>query len=228
MEFLKKYDEVFASRPVTVTTSIFSNGFLTAGVTPWGDRWKKMRRVLTHEILSPTRLGWLLAKRTQEANNLLRVIYNMCKRSCDGNSNVGFIVNLRTVCQHFTENVMRRMMFNKRYYGKGRKDGEPCVEEEEHIQALFSMLLHVYAFSISDYMPCLKPLDLDGNEKAVKDALKVIRKYEDPIIDERVKMWKEGKRNELEDLLDIFISVKDGNGKPLLLVAEIKAQITVR
>ena len=118
---------------------------------------------------------------------------------------------------------MKRMMFNKRYYGKGREDGEPCADEEEHIQALFSMLLHVYAFSISDYMPCLKPLDLDGNEKVVKDALKVIRKYEDSIIDERVQMWKEGKRTEPEDLLDIFISVKDGDGKPLLSVAETKA-----
>ncbi|KAG6683111.1 hypothetical protein I3843_13G154200 [Carya illinoinensis] len=228
MEFLKKYDAVFASRPITVTTNMFSNGFLTAGVSPWGDQWKKMRRVLTSEILSPARLKWLLAKRNEEADNLVRVIYNMCKGSAisDTCSTSGTVVDVRTVSQHFTGNVMRRMIFNKRYYGKGREDGGPCFEEQEHIQALFAMLLYVYAFCVSDYMSILKPFDLDGHEKVVRNALKVIKKYEDPIVDERVQMWKEGKRTEPEDLLDIFISIKDDDGNPLLSTEEIKAQIT--
>lgn len=189
-----------------------------------------MRRVLTSEILSPARLKWLLAKRNEEADNLVRVIYNMCKGSAisDTCSTSGTVVDVRTVSQHFTGNVMRRMIFNKRYYGKGREDGGPCFEEQEHIQALFAMLLYVYAFCVSDYMSILKPFDLDGHEKVVRNALKVIKKYEDPIVDERVQMWKEGKRTEPEDLLDIFISIKDDDGNPLLSTEEIKAQITVR
>uniref|UniRef100_A0A7N2KLF6 Cytochrome P450 n=2 Tax=Quercus lobata TaxID=97700 RepID=A0A7N2KLF6_QUELO len=218
MEFLRQNDAVMASRPITVTTSMFSDGFLTAVVAPWGKQWKKMRKVLTHEILNPTRLEWLRSKRKEEADNLLQVVNNICKS--------GSVVDVRLVSRHFTGNILRRMMFNKRYYRQGREDGGPCVEEQEHIKALFTVLLYVYALCVSDYLPILKPLDLDGHEKTVRNALNVIKKYEDPIINERVEMWKEGKRTEPEDLLDVFISVKDDNGKPLLSVAEIKAQIT--
>ncbi|KAL0558836.1 hypothetical protein IC582_003418 [Cucumis melo] len=219
MEFLKTHDSVFASRPITVTTDMFSDGFLTAGVAPWGNQWKKMRRILTSEILSPARHRWMLSKRTEEADNLLRYVFSLTKTTPTS-------VSVRSITQHYSGNVMRRMMFNRRYFGKGRADGGPATEEEEHIGALFTMLQHVYAFCVSDYMICLKAFDLDGHERIVKKALNVIRKYEEPIIDERVQQWRDGKRIEAEDMLDIFISLKDESGEPLLSVKEIKAQIT--
>ena len=71
-------------------------------------------------------------------------------------------------------------------------------------------------------------LDLDGNEKTVREAMNTIKKYHDPIVDQRVEQWRNGEKKEAEDLLDFLISVKDSNGEPLLSVAEIKAQCTVR
>ena len=71
-------------------------------------------------------------------------------------------------------------------------------------------------------------LDLDGHEKTVREAMNTIKKYHDPIVDQRVEQWRNGEKKEAEDLLDFLISVKDSNGEPLLSVAEIKAQCTVR
>ena len=48
------------------------------------------------------------------------------------------------------------------------------------------------------------------------------------IVNERIQQWREGKKIEAEDLLDVFITLKDEDGKPLLSDDEIKAQITVR
>ncbi|CAK9327984.1 unnamed protein product [Citrullus colocynthis] len=120
------------------------------------------------------------------------------------------------------------MMFNRRYYGKGREDGGPTFEEEDHTQALLTILRHVHAFSISDFIPFLKPLDLDGHGKILKNALNSIERYDDPIIEERVQQWKDGKKKkkvEEDDILDILLSLKDENGKSLLSIHEIKAQI---
>ncbi|KAI3921684.1 hypothetical protein MKW92_049173 [Papaver armeniacum] len=222
-EFLQKQDAVFASRPRTMATEHLSCGFLTTIVTPWGDQWKKMRRVVTSEMVSHARLEWLLGKRNEEANNLVFYLHNQCKRnSLSG----GEVINLRLLTRQFSGNVIRKMIFNNRYFGKGRKDGGPGIEEIEHVNAAFEVLHHVYAFAVQDYLPYLRWLDLDGHEKVVKRALGVVNKYHDPIIEERIRQRSNRtmKNKVPEDLLDVLISLKDKHGKPLLSEEEIKAQ----
>ena len=94
---------------------------------------------------------------------------------------------------------------------------------------LFRSALHkyLYAFSISDYVPWLRGLDLDGHKKLLKNATMTVNKYHDPIIEHRIKQWKEGAKTEAEDLLDVMISLKDAHNNPLLNMHEIKGQITV-
>ncbi|XP_077213507.1 phenylalanine N-monooxygenase-like [Tasmannia lanceolata] len=222
-EFLKKNDALFATRPITMGTEYSSRGFLSIAVAPCGDQWKKMRRVVASEVLTPSRLCWLLCKREEEADNVVRYIYNQCS-----GPDPGAIVDLRCAVRQYSGNVVRKMIFNKRYFGEGCKDGGPGAEEEEHIEAIFSVLTLLYAFCVSDYMPRLRWLDLNGHEKIMKKAIKVVNKYHEPIIDERIKQWRGGEDGcfkEPEDLLDVLISVKDSNGKPLLTPEEIKAQI---
>ncbi|EXC25309.1 Isoleucine N-monooxygenase 2 [Morus notabilis] len=220
-EFLKKHDAVFALRPETMATCIVSKGYLTTALCPGGEQWKKMRRILASHVLSPSTMRWLLDMRNQEADNLVRYLYNQCSKNLKGD-----VVNVRTAAQHYPANAMRRMMFGRRYFGKGRADGGPGLEEEEHVSSFFTMLLHIYAFSVSDYFPWLKSLDLDGHRKKVCDAVKVVDKYHDPIIADRIQEWREGKKTQPEDLLDVLISLKDSNGNPLLSKDEIRAKIT--
>ncbi|XVF82077.1 hypothetical protein PTKIN_Ptkin16aG0014900 [Pterospermum kingtungense] len=196
VEFLKKHDSVFASRPITMAAEYATRGFLSTTF------------------------------RTQEADNLVRFIYNHCINSTESDdiSNVGSVINLRLVVRQYTGNVLRRMMFDKRYFGKGKHDGGPGHEEVEHVESLFTVLMHINSFILSDYVPWLRPFDLEGHEKIVREAMRIVNGYHDPIIDERVQQWREGKRKEPADLLDAFILTKDSNGKPALSVEEIKAQ----
>ncbi|KAF9595747.1 hypothetical protein IFM89_003489 [Coptis chinensis] len=226
-EFLKKQDAIFASRPITMGTEYSSRGFLSVAVAPWGDQWKKMRRVVASEVLSPARLRWLLEKRTEEADNLVRYVYNQCMNT---GLNDGAVVDVRTTTRAYSGNVIRKLMFNKRYFGKGRSDGGPGVEEQEHVDALFTVLSLLYAFNVSDYLPRMRRFDLDGHEKIMKAATKIVNSYHDTIIDERIKEWRDGEnefrsvKKEPEDLVDILISLKDEKQKPLLSTDEIKAQ----
>ncbi|KAE8076200.1 hypothetical protein FH972_014864 [Carpinus fangiana] len=128
---------------------------------------------------------------------------------------------------------MRKMIFNKRYFGKGSNDGGPKVEVVGHVESLWSLVTHIYAFAMLDYISCLKVLDLDGHEKMVSEAMSragrqpVMPSYEEPIIEEKVEMWRDGKKKkEAKDLLDAPIFAKDSNGEPTLSIEEIKAQIT--
>jgi phenylalanine N-monooxygenase len=78
-------------------------------------------------------------------------------------------------------------------------------------------------------MPFLRGLDIDGHESKVKDAMSIVNKYNDPIIERRIEKWKDGSKTsaDAENLLDILISLKDSNNKQLLTSDEIKAQILV-
>ncbi|KAH7564752.1 hypothetical protein JRO89_XS09G0019800 [Xanthoceras sorbifolium] len=106
------------------------------------------------------------------------------------------------------------------------EDGGPGLEEEEHINALFKVLTYIYSFCISDYVPFLRGVvDLDGHEKVMKENVGIIDKFHDPIIEERIQQWRGGLKSEVEDLLDVFVTLKDGDGSPLLSTDEIKAQL---
>ncbi|CAK9143280.1 unnamed protein product, partial [Ilex paraguariensis] len=219
-EFLKNQDAIFSSRPICMAAELATNGYLAAILVPFGEQWKKMRRILASEVLSPAKHRWLQGKRDEEADHLVRYVYNQCKTTMEGG-----VVNVRIATQHYCGNVIRKMIFGKRFFGKGMEDGGPGVEEEEHVAGLFTILGYLYSFCISDYLPCLRVFDIDGHEKIMKKALGTVRKYHDPEIDQRIGKWKESCKKEKEDLLDVLITLKDIDGRPVLSAEEIKGQI---
>ena len=62
--------------------------------------------------------------------------------------NNGDPVSVRFASQHYCGNVYRKLYFNTRYFGKGMKDGGPGLEEVEHVDAAFTLLNYIYAFSV--------------------------------------------------------------------------------
>uniref|UniRef100_A0A0D3AHV7 Cytochrome P450 n=1 Tax=Brassica oleracea var. oleracea TaxID=109376 RepID=A0A0D3AHV7_BRAOL len=198
-EILKKQDSIFATRPLTMGTEYCSRGYLTIAVEPQGEQWKKMRRVVASHVTSQKSFKWTLEKRTEEADNLVRYI----------------------------NNLSRKMLFGVRHFGKGSEDGfGPGFEEIEYVDSLFTVVTHIYAFALSDYVPWLRFLDLEGHEKVVSGAMRNISKYNDSFVDQRLKKWRNGKMKKPRDFLDMFILAKDTNGKPALSDEEIKAQVT--
>jgi len=224
-EFLRKQDATFASRSFSVATDLITSGYSTTVLVPFGEQWKKMKKIITHDLLSPHKHLWLHDKRTEEADNLMFYVYNKCKMVNDGTYG---LVNVRNVARHYCGNLVRKITFNSRYFGEGREDGGPGFEEAEHVDSIFDLLNYVYSFSVSDYMPCLARLDLDGHQKKVKEALRKIKKYHDPIVQQRIKQWNHGLKVDAEDWLDVLISLKDANNNPSLTMEEISAQIIVR
>ncbi|KAM3384142.1 hypothetical protein ACQJBY_008665 [Aegilops geniculata] len=215
-EVLRTQDANFASRPLTFASGTISGGYKDAVLSPFGDQWKKMRRVLTSEIVCPSRHRWLHDRRADEADNLSRYVHTLATGSASG-------VDVRHVARHYCGNVIRRLVFGRRYFGEPRPDGGPGLMEEEHMDAVFTSLGVLFAFCVSDYLPWLRGLDLDGHEKVVKEANTTVNRLHDTVIDERWRQWKSGERRELDDFLDVLITLKDAQGKPALTIEEVKA-----
>ncbi|KAJ4822007.1 hypothetical protein Tsubulata_019547 [Turnera subulata] len=216
-EICKKNDAAFANRPPTIFTELATR--LLTPVFSNDEQWKKLRRMLIAEVASSARLRWLHDKRAEEADNLVFYVHNQCKANKS--------VDLRLVTRFYAANVIRKITLGVRNFGKGMPDGGPGPEELEHVEAIFVVVKYIYSFSISDYLPSvLAGLDLDGQQKLVKQINRLIGKYHDPIINERIKQWKSGERKDIEDTLDIFITLKDpSTGQPFLSFEEIRYQI---
>jgi phenylalanine N-monooxygenase len=239
-EVLRKNDAVFAPRPLTFASGLFSFGYKCSILSPYGEQWKKMRRVLTSEILSVPMEQRLQRRRTEEADHLIRFVYNQCNTSAN-KTNSG-IVDVRHVAQHFYGNMIRRLVFGKRYFfpasaGAGNDGSSPGPEEVAHVDALFTLVNYVYSFSVSDYIPAaaaawVTAVDPDSHKKVAKSVMKTLNRLHDPIIEERIHEWhilrKRGDKREARDFLDALVSLDDSQGRPLLSFDEIRAQTAVR
>ncbi|KAL6637368.1 hypothetical protein ACP70R_024940 [Stipagrostis hirtigluma subsp. patula] len=221
-EVLRKNDAVFADRPTTFAAESFSVGYRSASISPFGDQWRKMRRVLTAEILSPATERRLRAVREGEADHLVRYVRARC----------GAAFDVRHVARHFCGNVIRRLTLGRRHFREpppgASDDGGPGRDEAEHVDALFATLNYLDAFCVSDYFPALVGLDLDGHEKVVRGVMRTLNRLHDPIVEERVEEWrllrKAGERRDVADFLDVLASLDDEAGRPLLTLEEIRAQ----
>ncbi|CAI0377301.1 unnamed protein product [Linum tenue] len=220
-EMLRKHDASFADRPASFGSHVISDGYLTTVMSPTcDDQWRKMRKVLTSEIVSPARHKWLHTKRVEESDNLVFYVHSRC---ISGKS-----VDLRIATQHYCGNVMRKMLFGRRYVENHfvpTSDGGPGPMEVKHVEALFTGLKYLYFSGVSDYLPWLRGWDVDGKEKIVREADKTIKALQNPIIDERIRQWRSGERKEIDDLIDVLVTLKDDvDRKPLLTPQEIKSQ----
>ncbi|KAL1536249.1 phenylalanine N-monooxygenase [Salvia divinorum] len=220
IEFLRKHDGVFASRPDVSSARLTSDGYLTPAMSFSGDQWKKMRRVMVSEVLTNDVFGRLHSKRCDEADHLVRFVYNQCM-----NPHISGVMNVRDATQHYCGNVIRKMVFSERFYGSGMEDGGPGIEEREHVDGLFTILSCLYGFAIADYVPWLEVFDLDGNKKMIMNAIKNVRKYQDQEIEKRVEMWKLGLKTDENDILGILMNLKNAQNEPFLSIREIKALI---
>jgi phenylalanine N-monooxygenase len=127
--------------------------------------------------------------------------------------------------------LIRRLVFGKRYFNEPppSSTGEPGHDEVAHVGALFTLVNHVYSFSVFDYFPALVSLDLDGYEKVVKQVMTTLNRLDDSIIEERICQWLtlRGQGGEKRDFLDVLVSLEDSKGRPLLSIEEIRAQTAV-
>lgn len=209
-------EAVFFSRPATFASSLFSYGYKSTSLTTLESQWKKMKRILTSEVLSPALEHQLHGHRVLEADHLVSYVCTLMNMAPGSSSSSSCVVNIRHVARHFCGNIIRRLVFGKRYFFDESSPaaaapamtvvaGGPGADEEAHIGALFTLVNYVYSFCVSDYYPGLVGLDLDGHEKVAKGVMSTLDRLHGPIIDERVRdrRRKVGKKKDVQDILDV-------------------------
>ncbi|KAG0599537.1 hypothetical protein M758_12G159700 [Ceratodon purpureus] len=164
MEFLKTHDQEFANRPVSVVRDYISfKGNSIISMPASNPLYQRLRRMFVLELLSPKKIA---ASRGLRKDQMLKMLQGI-REELDASHRVDF----RMAVSSLGLNLSMCMIF-------GRHCGGKVVPKEIETLALtFIKAVKVVAkINISDLLPSIRWLDLQGIEVELRDVEVQLRK----------------------------------------------------
>ncbi|XP_059637189.1 cytochrome P450 CYP82D47-like [Cornus florida] len=194
-------DKVFANRPSSLAVELMTYNYAMFGLGPYGDNWRKAKKIVMHELLSNRALDMLRHIRVSEVRTSIREVYDLWVKK-ESTSNV-VKLEMKQWFANFTLNVMVRMLVGKRYLS----DDEEGAGVGKAITEFFELL---GVFVVSDAIPFLRCLDLGGYEKAMKKTAKEMDHIIEGWLQEHKRKRDFGMvKSDQQDFMDVILSLLD-------------------
>nr|AZI95575.1 putative germacrene A oxidase [Cichorium endivia] len=207
-EVMKTHDVNFADRPYLFASSVICNGATNLTFAPYGDYWRRVRKICSMELLSPMRVQSFTSTREQEVSNFIKSI----------SQHVGSPVDLSERIFSLTYGITARVAFGKK-----------CKDQESFIALVKEASAAAAGFNVSDLYPSSTILPLLTGFKA---KLEKIRERFEDIIDNIIEEHQAKKVDNNvdadvdEDLVDVLLRFQEnGDAEFPLSIANIKAVI---
>lgn len=198
-------DKALATRPTTVAAKHMGYNYAVFGFAPYSPFWREMRKIATLELLSNRRLEILKHVRTSEVDMGIRELYGLWVK----NSSRPLLVELNRWLEDMTLNVIVRMVAGKRYFGAAAaSDSSEARRCQKAINQFFRL---IGIFVVSDALPFLWWLDLQGHERAMKTTAKEL----DSILEGWLEEHRQRRVSSLikaegeQDFIDVMLSLQE-------------------
>ncbi|KAF5729891.1 hypothetical protein HS088_TW20G00257 [Tripterygium wilfordii] len=186
-EVLKDHDITFANRDVPIVARTLTYGGTDIVWTPYGPEWRMLRKVCVLKMLSNTTLDSVYVLRRREVRETVGYLY----------SRSGSPVNFGEQVFLTILNVITSMIWGGTV--KGEQQRASLGAEFRQMVAEMTELLGKP--NISDFFPGLARFDLQGLDKKMKVLAQTFDRIFDMMIDQGLKMDKEGGKDFLHFLL---------------------------
>ncbi|TMW94178.1 hypothetical protein EJD97_010660 [Solanum chilense] len=208
-EVLKDKDIIFSNRDVPDAGREFSYGGNSILWTPYGPKWRMLRKVCVRDMLSCSTLDSVYALRQRELRQSISYFYNKA----------GSPVNIGEQMFLTILNVITSMLWGGTVKGEERAS---LGAEFRYVVTEIASLCSVP--NLSDFYPGLAWFDFQGVAKKMKVLVKRFDKIFESIIDQRQKLDRNGVGQETKDFLQVLLKLKDeADPKMPLTMIEIKA-----
>ncbi|KAF5730373.1 cytochrome P450 CYP736A12-like protein [Tripterygium wilfordii] len=193
--FLKTHDPVFASRPDAEAAMYLSYGGKGMALTPYGSNWRNARK-LCHTNL-------LCASKVESSTQIRREELEMFVGSVRKSAMAQEVVDLTEKVRELIENMIFRMLFGHKidYH---RFDVKMLIEEASFFAG---------AFNISDFMPYLGALDLQGMKQRMGAFSKAMDEFLEKIISDHEQDPQRDQNQHGSSFIDVLLSSMN---KPLM------------
>ncbi|BBN02787.1 protein MpCYP829-like6 [Marchantia polymorpha subsp. ruderalis] len=186
---LKTQDHIFASRSPGIMSDLVFNKGQDLVFCPLNDHYRLARKIFTTELFSEKRIDSFKIQdmRRQMTFRTLRTAFE------EGHANR--YINLTDLLRHQFISLTTQMLF--------RMDGHAQCKD---LLDIFHDILRTDWLVIEEFFPLLKPLDLSGQVRRLKNIGERYYEVMDSIIDNRLKENSISKSNTEEDFLDVLLA----------------------
>ncbi|CAK8537941.1 unnamed protein product [Lathyrus sativus] len=198
-EVLKVHDIVFASRPKILAAEILTYGCTNISFSPYGNYWRKVRKICTMELLTQKRVSSFHTIREEVFMNLIKRIIDSQKGSGSGSA-----INITQLVASSTFAIITKAAL-----------GDKCKVQEE-LAALGNGESVAGGFDIGELFPSAKWLQLVSG---LRPKLERLHRQVDELLEKVIFEHKEeklkanqGQGDEVEeDLVNILLNYQGGN-----------------
>ncbi|PWA57887.1 cytochrome P450 82A2 [Artemisia annua] len=204
-ECFTKNDKVFASRPKILAAELMAYNYAGFGVSPYGDYWKHMRKMVIAELLSHRNVEMLRYIRVQEVGASMKDIFETWVTNKKSAYADMARVEMKELFGNLILNIIGRTISGKRF----PPNDDEAVRVHRVVRKFFELC---GTFVVSDYIPYVKCLDLGGREKAMKLSAKDLDNILEEWLDEHKKRRETGLKGESKpDFMDVLISILEAS-----------------
>ncbi|CAM6024372.1 unnamed protein product [Sphagnum balticum] len=192
-EVLQIHDLLFATRPRSVVIDMLTYGRKSVAWAPYGDHWRQMRKLCAVELFTTKRLQAFKKIRDDEFSYTMHEIFEHCKDEKP--------INMQALLHKTILNIITQMLFSKRYF----TEDDFYNRKGKEFNDLMAKFMHIAGiFNISDYIPYLKPFDLQGLVPQAKHIFMEFDQFFDKIIHDHLN---ERQVDEPKDIVDVLLSL---------------------
>lgn len=213
-EVMKTHDTAFASRPLSTTVRVLTNGGRDIIFAPYGEHWRQLRKVAITELLSARRVLSFRAIREEEVAAALRACAAAAAAPGGGRP-----VEMRARLSALVADATARAVL-----------GDRCRDRDAFLRALDRSLELSAGFNPADLWPSSRLVGwLSGAVRRAEQCRDTVYGILDGIISEHLEMMDSaGGAGEAEDLLDVLLKIqRDGSLQIPLDMDVLKAVIFV-
>ncbi|XP_076904577.1 demethylepipodophyllotoxin synthase-like [Bidens hawaiensis] len=194
-------DRIFASRPKTMAAEIMGYNYAMIGVSPYGDYWRQVRKMLTLKVLSKRRVEMLEHVRVSELKASMKDLYETWIKNKESEGSDMVKIEMSGWFGNLILNVVLGVLSGKRFPLSNKK-GARSLKAIKDLFELFGK------FVVSDFIPLLSVLDLGGYKK----KMKMVGKEIDNILEGWLKEHKRERASEKQHegnqvFIDVIISI---------------------
>ncbi|XP_043694448.1 demethylepipodophyllotoxin synthase-like [Telopea speciosissima] len=219
-ECFTTFDSALSTRPKAIAIKLMCYNYALFGFSHYGPYWRELRKIAIQELLSNRRLEMLKHVRSSEIEISIKELYQKWMADEDKDPhpinseiNVSALMDMKKWFGDLMLYIILRTVVGKRYSGV---DTSYDMEEKVKCQEAMREIFHLMGLSvISDAIPFLEGLDLQGYERAMKRMAKNIDSILEGWLEEhRQKRLSFASRDDKakggeQDFMDVMISIME-------------------
>ncbi|KAK1436565.1 hypothetical protein QVD17_02346 [Tagetes erecta] len=197
------HDVNVSERPNYIAAHILGRKGASFSFTSYGPYWRGIRKFISQELLSNSRLEKLKHVRMIELERATKSMHALWRDKRDQEGKV--LVEMKKWFGELNMNTMLKVVAGKRYTGGDGEDEEEMMSCREVMREWFQYLGQ---FLVADALPFLRWLDLGGYEKEMN---RVTRELDSMVgkwlAEHRQKITTSGDATDVNDFMDVMIQV---------------------